>query len=113
MKDLLLKSSGTLLIGFLAVIFTGCKDQRNANDDYRETYPPDGGTEQLSTDTYDSNDTTDNNSGMDNSQQNQTGNNQTGNNQTGNNQTGNRNSGSVPDDGSGTNPSTYTDKPTG
>lgn len=40
MKDILLKSSGALLIGFLALIFTGCKDQRNANDEYRETYHP-------------------------------------------------------------------------
>lgn len=117
MKNLLFKAGGTLLIGFLAVIFTGCKDQRNANDDYRETYPPDGGTEQLSTETNDSNDTLDYNSGMDNSQNqtgnNQTGNNQTGSNQTGRNQTGNRNSGSVPDDGTGSNPSTYNNKPTG
>lgn len=98
MKDLLLKSSGTLLIGFLAVIFTGCKDQRNANDDYRETYPPAGGMEERSTETYDSNDTLNQNNGMDNSQQ---------------NQAEGRNSGSVPDDGSGTTPSTYDDKPTG
>lgn len=101
MKDLLLKSSGTLLIGFLALIFTGCKDQRNTNDDYRETYPPAGGTEQRMDESYDSNDTLNPNDDMDNSQQN----NQSGNNQSGN-QSGNRQSGSVPDDGTGVNPTT-------
>ena len=103
MKDLLLKSSGTLLIGFLAVIFTGCKDQRNTNDDYRETYPPAGGTEQRMDENYDSNDTLYHNDGMDNTQQN----NQSG------NQSENRQSGSVPDDGTGVNPTTPDNTPTG
>ena|SRR5690606_1746688 len=106
MKDLLLKSSGTLLIGFLAVIFTACKDQRNTNDEYRETYPPAGGTEQRMDESYDSNDTLYPNDGMDNTQQN----NQSGNNQSGN-QSGNRQSGSVPDDGTGVNPTTPDNKP--
>lgn len=103
MKDLLLKGSGTLLIGFLAVIFTGCKDQRNKNDDYRETYPPAGDTERTG-ETYDNNDTLYPNDGMDNTQQN---------NQSGNNQSGNRQSGSVPDDGTGVNPTTPDNTPTG
>jgi len=103
MKNLLFKTAGTLLIGFLLVIFTGCKDQRNANDDYRETYPPANETEQRSSETYDSNDTLDHNNGINNSQQNEME----------DKQTGNRNSGSVPDDGTGTSPSTYNNKPTG
>lgn len=106
MKDVLLKSSGTLLIGFLALIFTGCKDQRNTNDDYRETYPPAGGTEQRMDESYDSNDTLYPNDGMDNTQQNQSGNNQSG------NQSGNRQSSSVPDDGTGVNPTTPDNRPT-
>lgn len=89
MKDLLLKSSGTLLIGFLALIFTGCKDQRNTNDDNRETYPPAGGSEQRTNESYDSNDTLYPNDGMDESQE--------------NNHSGNKNSGSVSDDATGGN----------
>lgn len=99
MKDLLLKSSGALVIGFLALIFTGCKDQRNANDDYRETYPPAGGSEQRTNEAYDNNDTLYPNDGMDGSQE--------------NNQSGNHNSGSVPDEGTGSNPSTPENRPTG
>lgn len=99
MKDLLLKSSGTLLFGFLALIFTGCKDQRSANDDYRETYPPAGGSEQRTNESYDSSDTLYPNEGIDESQE--------------NNQSGNQNSGSVPDDGKGSNPSTPDDRSTG
>lgn len=102
MKDLLLKSSGILLIGLLAVIFTGCKDQRNTNDDYRETYPRAGGTEQRTDETYNGNDTLYPDGGVDNSQQN---------NQSRDNRSGNRQSGSVPDDGMGANPTTPDNRP--
>ncbi len=56
MKNTLLKSRTALIIGFMALIFTACKDQRKENDQLN--YPPADGTETLTTDDiYDDNDT--------------------------------------------------------
>ncbi|MDN3707378.1 hypothetical protein QW060_09570 [Myroides ceti] len=99
MKNLLLKSSGILAIGFLAVIFMGCKDQRKNNDENRETYPPADDTD-YHNDAY-SNDTLHHDEGMNNSHNSQQ-----------NNQSGSQNSGS-PDDTTRTNQSSSNKRPNG
>lgn len=57
MKKNALKLYGTLIFGFLALVLTGCKDQRSVNDADGGMYPPATATEENFDNTYPETDT--------------------------------------------------------